>query len=397
MRLSTLLNTSHIRHPQKVPTLSPLLIAIILGATIANLWRIPSPTQHIIDVVGKYTLRAGIVLLGLQLHLADLVTAGPRVITTAVLVVTTGILSTLAIGRLLGIHRDLTLLIACGFSICGAVAVAAATATLTSQRGGDASERARDTDERRGDTDERRPDASHPGGDTGDSLPQHSALAIALVVLFGTLMIPLIPLLGHALGLTATQTALWAGASVHEIAQVVAIGDAVDLGSGDALHLAVVMKLARVLLLAVVLAVITMRHRRPVAAPTGGALIRATAGSASSSTVTGSASTAASLGGAPLANDQSRTPRHTRVQPLIPTFVIGFIVMAALRTTGLLPDTVLTMAGHTQTVLLTIAMGALGTGVRIDKLMTVGGKPVLLAALATLIVGVVGLAGALTL
>ena len=162
MRLSTLLNTSHIRHPQKVPTLSPLLIAIILGATIANLWRIPDPTQHIIDVVGKYTLRAGIVLLGLQLHLADLVAAGPRVITTAVLVVTTGILSTLAIGRLLGIHRDLTLLIACGFSICGAAAVAAATATLTSQQGGDTGER---------------------GGDTGDSLPQHSALAIALVVM----------------------------------------------------------------------------------------------------------------------------------------------------------------------------------------------------------------------
>ena len=369
MRLSTLLNTSHIRHPQKVPTLSPLLIAIILGATIANLWRIPGPTQHIIDVVGKNTLRAGIVLLGLQLHLADLVAAGPRVITTAVLVVTTGILSTLAIGRLLGIHRDLTLLIACGFSICGAAAVAATTATLTSQQ----------------------------GGDTGDSLPQHSALAIALVVLFGTLMIPLIPLLGHALGLTATQTALWAGASVHEIAQVVAIGDAVDPGTGDALHLAVVMKLARVLLLAVVLAVITMRHRRTVAAPAGGALIQATAGSASSFTDTGSASTAASLGGAPLANNQSRTPRHTRVQPLIPTFVSGFIVMAALRTTGLLPDTVLTMAGHTQTVLLTIAMGALGTGVRIDKLMTVGGKPVVLAALATLIVGVVGLAGALTL
>lgn len=381
MRLSTLLNTSHIRHPQKVPTLSPLLIAIILGATIANLWRIPDPTQHIIDVVGKYTLRAGIVLLGLQLHLADLVAAGPRVITTAVLVVTTGILSTLAIGRLLGIHRDLTLLIACGFSICGAAAVAAATATLTSQRGGDPSERGRDTDERR-------PHASHRDGDTGDSLPQHSALAIALVVLFGTLMIPLIPLLGHALGLTATQTALWAGASVHEIAQVVAIGDAVDPGTGDALHLAVVMKLARVLLLAVVLAVITMRHRRTVAAPAGGVLIQATAGSAS---------TDASLGGAPLANNQSRTPRHTRVQPLIPTFVSGFIVMAALRTTGLLPDTVLTMAGHTQTVLLTIAMGALGTGVRIDNLMTVGGKPVVLAALATLIVGVVGLAGALTL
>lgn len=390
MRLSTLLNTSHIRHPQKVPTLSPLLIAIILGATIANLWRIPDPTQHIIDVVGKYTLRAGIVLLGLQLHLADLVAAGPRVITTAVLVVTTGILSTLAIGRLLGIHRDLTLLIACGFSICGAAAVAAATATLTSQQGGDASERGGDASERRG-------DARQRGGDTGDSLPQHSALAIALVVLFGTLMIPLIPLLGHALGLTATQTALWAGASVHEIAQVVAIGDAVDPGTGDALHLAVVMKLARVLLLAVVLAVITMRHRRTVPAPAGGALIRATAGSASSFTDTGSAPTDASLGGAPLANNQSRTPRHTRVQPLIPTFVSGFIVMAALRTTGLLPDTVLTMAGHTQTVLLTIAMGALGTGVRIDKLMTVGGKPVVLAALATLIVGVVGLAGALAL
>ncbi|GAA3794067.1 putative membrane protein YadS [Micrococcus endophyticus] len=51
-----------------------------------------------------------------------------------------------------------------------------------------------------------------------------AATAIGLVVLFGTLMIPLMPLLTGALGLDERTAGLWIGASTHEVAQVVAAG-----------------------------------------------------------------------------------------------------------------------------------------------------------------------------
>ncbi|MCW1087761.1 putative sulfate exporter family transporter, partial [Streptococcus anginosus] len=80
--------------------------------------------------------------------------------------------------------------------------------------------------------------------------------AIAQVVIFGTLLIPLIPILGTLFGLDPLTTGLWGGAATHEVAQVVAIGGA--LGGGEALSGAVVVKLARVLMLAPVMATISI-------------------------------------------------------------------------------------------------------------------------------------------
>ena len=185
-------------------------------------------------------------------------------------------------------------------------------------------------------------------------LRESVAAAIALVVVFGTLMIALVPMLGHALGLTDMETGMWGGASVHEVAQVVAIGGSVG---GAALGAAVVIKLGRVLMLAPVMAILGVVERRRIRAAGGGG--------------------------------------DVDLPPIMPLFVAGFLAMVAVRSTGVVPQGVLDAAGVAEQLLLGAAMFALGVGVRFSLIRKVGGAPVVMAAAATVVVAVIGLAGVL--
>ncbi|WP_226997063.1 YeiH family protein [Tessaracoccus aquimaris] len=291
---------------------SALLVAIVLGVIVGNAVRLPASLEPGIAFASKRLLRAGIVVLGLQLTLGDIWALGPGMIAVVIAVVTIGILSTLWIGRRLGVSPTQTLLIACGFSICGAAAVAAIDGVI-------------------------------------DADDDEVVTAVGLVVAFGTAMIGLVPLLAGLVGLSPAQTGLWAGASIHEVAQVVAVGG--SLGAA-ALSAAVIVKLARVLLLAPVMAVISVRRRR----------------------------------------QGSTTGKRP---PIIPLFVAGFLAMVILRSVGLVPDVVVGAASTVQTVLLSAAMFALGTGARFAAFRKLGAGPFVLAAISTVIVGAVGLTGTL--
>ncbi|ODQ95657.1 hypothetical protein BFG51_03320 [Dietzia alimentaria] len=297
-----------------VPALSPLLIAIILGALLVNTLRIRESFAPGIAFSAKKLLRVGIALLGFQLLLSDIFDLGWGVILTVVAVVVVGISSTVYLGGLLGLSWAQRLLIACGFSICGAAAVAAAESVV-------------------------------------DAEEEETMTAIALVVVFGTLMIPVIPLLAAALGLSPVESGIWAGASIHEVAQVVAAGGAIG---GGALGVAVIVKLARVLLLAPVIVGIGLVQRR-----------------------------------------QGMGSPEKKRPPLVPFFIVAFLACVALRSSGVTPTVVVDSAQVAQTVLLTAAMFALGTGVEFSALRKVGPRPIVLAGASTVIVAVVALAGAL--
>jgi uncharacterized integral membrane protein (TIGR00698 family) len=298
--------------------LSALLVAIVLGIAFRNVVRLPERVESALApglmVASRRVLRIGIVVLGLQLVLGDILRLGPGMILVVVAIVVVGILVSLLLGRLLGISPTQRLLIACGFSICGAAAVAAVDGVI----------------------------------ETEDD--EEVVVAIALVVLFGTLMIPLIPLAGSALGLGQLQTGLWAGGSIHEVAQVVAAGSAIG---GAGLAAAVVVKLARVLMLAPVLAVISVSRRRALKGMDAG----------------------------------GKRP------PIVPLFVVGFMAMVLLRSTGIVPASVVAAASGVQTALLAAAMFALGAGVRISMFRRVGVKPFVLAAGSTAVVTSVALVG----
>ena len=314
-----------------VPAVSPLLVAILLGILVGNLVALPASWAPGLTKGSKTMLRAGIVLLGLQVSLATIVGLGWRVVLAVVVVVVAGFATAVVAGRLLGVRPVLALLVGSGFSICGAAAVAAADGVLESDE-------------------------------------QDVAVALALVVLFGTLMIPVVPLAASAMGVDPHTTGLWAGLSVHEVAQVVAVGGIV--GSG-ALAVAVVAKLARVVLLAPVMVGLAVWRRRQLRAEQGRA---------------GQADGAAAH---PTAGQDAVT-----LPPLVPFFVVAFLAMVLVRTWVPLPSVLLEVATVAQTVLLAAAMWALGTGVQWSKLRAVGGAPFALAGITTAVVAAVGLGGA---
>lgn len=315
-----------------LPGVSPLMLAIILGTLAANMLRLPAAIAPGVAFSSTRLLRAGIVLLGLKLALTDIMALGAPMLVVVVCIVAVGIGGTVLLGRLLKVPRVLTLLIACGFSICGAAAVAA-TAGVT---------------------------------DPDNEAEEDTVAAVALVVIFGTLMIPLLPLAAQLLHLPATTAGLWAGGSIHEIAQVVAAGGAIG---GGALTVAVMVKLARVLLLAPVIAILSVRQRyRALSAPRPDG---------------------------PEAHPAGGAPTQAAPPPIIPSFVIGFLAMVVLRSSADLPPALLGAADLVQTWLLTTAMFALGCGIRLRSLARTGIRPFALAALSTLLVSAVALVGVL--
>lgn len=303
-----------------LPTVSPLLVAIVLGILVTNLVRLPASTAPGTSFSAKKLLRVGIVLLGLKLALSDIWALGLPMLLVIVAVVVIGMFGTVLLGRMLRVPKHLTTLIACGFSICGAAAVAGAVGVT----------------------------------DPDDEDESSTVTAIALVVIFGTLMIGVMPLLVDALHMPPTEAGMWTGASVHEVAQVVAVGDIIG---GGALTVAVIVKLGRVLLLAPVMVVLSLLVRRQ------------------KRQASGSSETAGKL------------------PPLVPLFIVGFLVMVLIASFVPLPQVVFDVAAVIQTVCLAAAMFALGLGVKVKALKEVGARPFVLGALVTVLVTAVAYVG----
>ncbi|MFE4198674.1 YeiH family protein [Paenarthrobacter sp. NPDC056912] len=292
---------------QVMPLVSPLLIALILGAMIVNT---PAGAHRLFaghQAVTKVMLRLGVVLLGLRLPLADILALGPRVLVVIAVVVGVTFVATSMIGDRLGIDRGMVTLIATGFSICGAAAIAAVEGGIKRRN-------------------------------------EDVALAIAMVTLFGSAMIVLLPLASKALGLSSVQLGVWAGASIHEVAQVVA---AATTGGAAAVAIATTVKLGRVALLAV--AYVAARRRD------GGTQV-----------------------------DGAKPPA-------VPWFVVGFLVAAAVATLRMLPGPILQGADFATTILLASAMFGLGLGMHVRSLFPVPLRVLGLAAASTAIAASVSL------
>jgi long-chain acyl-CoA synthetase len=296
-----------------LPALGTLTVAVVLGAVLANTVGVPAAARPGLATATRRLLRAGVVLLGLQLSIPEVAGLGAPMLAVVVATVGGGFLGTLWIGRRLGLPSDLTLLTATGFSICGASAIAAMQG-------------ATDADE------------------------DDVAASVALVTIFGSIALVLWPLLQAPLGLPDEAYGAWAGASVHEVAQVVA---AASPAGAAALATAVVVKLSRVVLLAPLLAVVSWRRR----------------------------------GTAARGADTGRRPR------LIPLFVAGFLAAIVVRSTGLLGDAALDVAKSVTTILLAAALFGLGSSVRVRVLAASGPGAISLGMASTVLLAVIAFMG----
>ena len=291
------------------PLLGPLLVALVIGVVAANTPRLGRYVVGTAPRLDRFLLRSGIVLLGLRVAIGDVAGLGPSGVVVVLATVATTYATTQVVGRLLGLERDLVTLIAAGFSICGAAAIAAVESSIRAK-------------------------------------PKDVALAVALVTVFGTIMIGAVPALGGVLDLTDEQTAIWAGASIHEVAQVIAAASLIGAGGATVLATATTVKLARVALLA------------PVQ------LVSARI---------------------------CRSEDVTRRGPLVPLFLVGFLAAVAIRSTGVLPQVALDLASSLTTVLLSAAMFGLGTGIVARHLWPVPVRVLVLATISTLVAAGVAL------
>ena len=214
-----------------VPSLNPSTVAVVLGALLANAGLHRQSLRAGTRFASHRLLRAAVVLLGLQLSLRQVVALGGRGMAVVLVTVSLTFAGTQLLGRALGVSPARRLLVATGFSICGASAVAAMEEVA--------------------------------GGDEADT-----GVAIALVTLCGSLAILVLPALRVPLGLDVPAFGAWVGASVHDVGQTVATASRVP----GALSAAVVVKLSRVVLLAPLVAgVAVVRRRRGDLVPVDGA------------------------------------------------------------------------------------------------------------------------------
>jgi uncharacterized integral membrane protein (TIGR00698 family) len=264
-------------------------------------------------------MRAGIVLLGLKVSIPDVLGLGWLALVLITAVVLTSFAGTYGIARLFRLQHEVSLLIATGFSICGASAIGAMAAVR----------RIRHAD---------------------------TVLPVALVTLCGTLAIGVMPLLIHPLRLSPQVFGAWTGASVHDVGQVVATA---QTAGTSALAIAVVVKLTRVILLAPVVAAAGIQHRF-----------------------------ASSSQNAPGADGGS-------LPPLVPLFVVGFMGMVVLRSTGWLSPGWLDAGAAMQELLLGLALFSLGSAVRMRTLLRTGFTALLAALGSWFLIALLGLGAAL--
>ncbi|QMW24561.1 putative sulfate exporter family transporter [Sandaracinobacteroides saxicola] len=166
-------------------------------------------------------------------------------------------------------------------------------------------------------------------------------LTVVGVTALSTVAMILYPMLAAAIGLSEHQAGILMGATIHDVAQVVGAGYGIGKEAGDT---ATIVKLFRVALLLPVVLLISLIFRAQLAAG----------------------------------------PRTSR-PPLLPTFLIGFVLLVAVNSTGLVPRVVTGTLSDASRWCLVAAIAALGAKTALGDLVKVGPKPVLTILAATLL------------
>ena len=286
-----------------VTDLSPLMLAILIGMAVRNLLGRPEAAKSGLGFALRAPLRLGIMLLGLQVTLGEILGIGWAGLALLAFALASTFLVTLWLGARMGVDPGLAQLLAAGTGICGASAI---VATNTVTRASDES----------------------------------VAYALATVTLYGTIAMFAYPLIAASLPLSHAGYGLWTGASVHEVAQVVAAGFARGAETGEA---ATVAKLARVLMLA------------PLVLLLGAWVAR-----------------------------QTKADARPRAKAPFPLFVFGFLAMVLLAGTGWVSGTAQHFAQWATQALLALALAAVGLETDVRKLIAQGWRPLALGGAATL-------------
>ncbi|MEX2986570.1 YeiH family protein [Serratia fonticola] len=290
--------------------LGALTLAILCGILVGNtLYPWLQPSCHTgVQLAKQRLLRLGIILYGFRLTFQQIADVGASGIIIDALTLSSTFLLACWLGKkVFGLDSQTTMLIGAGSSICGAAAVMATEPVLKA-------------------------DSSKV------------AVAVSTVVVFGTLAIFAYPWLYQLnehfqwLPLTQETFGIYAGSTIHEVAQVVAAGHAIG---PDAENAAVISKMIRVMMLAPFLLLLSGYISRR-------------------------------------AGNSSKSEKSAIT---IPWFAVLFIAVAGLNSFNLIPATLVQHLITIDTWMLAMAMAALGLTTHISAVRQAGVKPILLATL----------------
>ncbi len=289
---------------------SALLLVILLGMAWRSLLPVPRVAEPGVRMAQRPILRWAVAGLGFRLSLGQLWAIGAPALGVVVVSTALALWVGIVIAERLGVPHKTGLLLAVGGAICGASAVVAADTVVQGEK-------------------------------------RDSALAMGVITLLGTLGIVIYPLLGHALRMDPFVYGVWAGASLHEMAQVVAAG----FGLGEhAAQVATVVKLARIALLA------------PVVLWLGWAMRR-----------------------------HHEATGRAHVAP-VPWFLVLFVVFALVNSTGWVPKPWLDALVKADLWLLCVGMAGVGLQTGFNDLREAGVRPIAAGALQWLTLSAVSFA-----
>lgn len=291
----------------------PLVLAIVLGMVWRATLKYPLHYEAGVTFSSKKILRLGIILLGMRLNLIAIVEAGTSVVIASVVVITFTVFVIYWIGKKMQLNSNIGLLTACGTAICGAAAIVAIAPQTKAKN-------------------------------------DEIAVSVATIAMLGTiftfvyvLIFPFLPVSDYAYG-------FFAGATLHELAHVIA---AADPGGTTAVDIAVITKLTRVVLLV------------PVAIIIGFIFLK---------------------------NDQEKAEAKGKISLKglpIPWFILGFLAMSTIYTTGILPEAVSEFIVAVAYLLIGMAMAGLGLNVNFKTFKKYGLKSFAAGLVGTvLLVGV---------
>ncbi len=298
--------------PVKALGLSPLVIGIVIGIFYANTLhnQTPEAWQGGITFSGKKILRFAIVFYGFRITFQQIAEVGLDGFLVSLIMLT----STLILGswlgyKIFGMEKDTSILTASGASVCGAAAVLATEPVLKAEE-------------------------------------YKTAIAVSMVVLFGTISMFLYPVLyttifENATGflhMSAREFGIYVGGTIHEVAQVVAVPASVPGSPEEMANAAVIVKMTRVIMIAPMLIVLGLYL----------------------------AYSAKKEGG----------DTNNKMKLVIPWFAVYFIGVAGFNSLHLVPQNIVDIINEIDTFLLTMAMTALGMGTIFSKFKGLGLAPV---------------------
>lgn len=176
------------------------------------------------------------------------------------------------------------------------------------------------------------------------------AYAISATFIFDMITVIAFPWIGQMLGLSDTAYGLWIGTAVNDTSSVVAAGYAFSDAAGV---LATIVKLTRTLFIVPIVLIFSWIYAKK--------------------------------------ETPSQSAEKVSVGKIFPWFILGFLVVVGIRSTGLLPDSAITTVSFLSKFFLSMALAAIGLKTSFKEIAGVGIKPMVAGVIIDISVVIVSL------